>query len=712
MYLLAGIAGIILTVLFFVCVGNSCNIVLVVDKKSKYIIYANYTDANSFNELVKELEKNTEGLKKFSNSKKFNKYYAQQLAELGVDANSIVFENAMFKDYQVVVAKYAETSSIPSYITIDSLEQYKRKYNEATEKIKSLESELTKNNGKTQVLPKSNDEALKSKYESLLNEVKTKNKDLEEQLKKATSGKVDESVKEQLAAAEKLKKKIKDLEDDLEEARDNAEKFEKKLKNEEKEVHKLEDDVAKLNKEKTQLESDWKDAVEQLHDTEKELDLKMQSLLFVQEILSAKETNDESTKHLHGKVNAIRDFVKGDLHDTLTTTYNLNKDTAEYLYDSGLEKWVVTSKKSWIKGKTAVAFVGEFSAGKTSIVNRILSHDNPNIPLLPVSTKATTAIPTYISGGIKTEYQFVSKDNLLKRIEESTFKRVNKEVLDQVKGASSLIKYFVMTYRNPNLDNISILDTPGFSSNDKDDAERTVKVINECDALFWVFDVNAGTINRSTINLIKEELHKPLFIVINKIDTKANSEVDKVEQLIKKTLQEAGISISGVIRFSKNASIDELMKVIASVKRDTSDADYLDSVRNFMKKCCNEYEKLTTKAQQKVNELTSKSDGLVGQYNRAIQYMQSDCNSAAGIPRSGFFVDYKMTSSEFNRLVSLLNAISSSRCDALCDLYNKQMDVRQELQNAWNNHSEVRNKWKILDSSLDQFNRLVNNLKQ
>lgn len=597
----------------------------------------------------------------------------------------------------------------------EQVAKYKAELAEANEKVKSLEKELSKASkslasGKTEV----DEKALKAKYESLLNEVKTKNKDLEEQLKKATSGKVDESVKEQLAAAEKLKKKIKDLEDDLEEARDNAEKFEKKFKNEEKEVHKLEDDVAKLNKEKTQLESDWKDAVEQLHDTEKELDLKMQSLLFVQEILSAKETNDESTKHLHGKVNAIRDFVKGDLHDTLTTTYtyNLNKDTAEYLYDSGLKKWVVTSKKSWIKGKTAVAFVGEFSAGKTSIVNRILSHDNPNIPLLPVSTKATTAIPTYISGGIKTEYQFVSKDNLLKKIEESTFKRVNKEVLDQVKGASSLIKYFVMTYRNPNLDNISILDTPGFSSNDKDDAKRTVKVINECDALFWVFDVNAGTINRSTINLIKEELHKPLFIVINKIDTKANSEADKVEQLIKKTLQEACISISGVIRFSKNASIDELMKVIASVKRDTSDADYLDSVRNFMKKCCNEYEKLTTKAQQNVNELTSKSDGLVGQYNRAIQYMQSDCNSAERIPRSGFFVDYKMTSSEYNRLVSLLNAISSSRCDALRDLYKKQMDVRQELQNAWNNHSEVRNKWKMLDNSMEQFNRLVNNLKQ
>lgn len=75
--------------------------------------------------------------------------------------------------------------------------------------------------------------------------------------------------------------------------------------------------------------------------------------------------------------------------------------------------------------------------------------------------------------------------------------------MDQVKGVSSLIQYFVMTYRNTNLRGLSILDTPGFNSNDSEDAQRTIDVINECDALFWVFDVNSGTVNRSSISLIK-----------------------------------------------------------------------------------------------------------------------------------------------------------------------------------------------------------------
>ena len=159
----------------------------------------------------------------------------------------------------------------------------------------------------------------------------------------------------------------------------------------------------------------------------------------------------------------------------------------------------------------------------------------------------------------------MTPDNIQKNISEETFKRVNKEVLDQVKGVSSLIQYFVMTYKNTNLDNLSILDTPGFNSNDKEDAARTIGVINECDALFWVFDVNAGTVNRTSIQLIKENLHKPLYVVINKVDTKAETEVNKVEQLIRKTLRDSGISVQQFIRFSAKAPLNTIMDPIQRI---------------------------------------------------------------------------------------------------------------------------------------------------
>jgi len=212
-------------------------------------------------------------------------------------------------------------------------------------------------------------------------------------------------------------------------------------------------------------------------------------------------------------------------------------------------------------------------------VNRILSQDNPNIPQLPVSTKATTAIPTYIAGGSTVSYSFISGDGKRKTILKDTFKKVSKDILDQVKGASSLIKYFVMTYKNPNLNGLSILDTPGFNSNDNKDRERTIDVINECDALFWVFDVNAGTVNRSSISIIKERLNKPLYVVINKVDTKADSEVQKVENLIKKTLSDAGLQVQQFIKFSSKAPLASIMNPIKGVNKITTRDTLVSDVR-------------------------------------------------------------------------------------------------------------------------------------
>ena len=106
-----------------------------------------------------------------------------------------------------------------------------------------------------------------------------------------------------------------------------------------------------------------------------------------------------------------------------------------------------------------------------------------------------------------------------------------------------------MEYSNPNLKNLTILDTPGFSNN-KDDDNKTFEVINESDALFWVFDINAGEINRSSMDIIKKYLKKTLYIVINKVDTKSPGEIDKIEKHIIDTLKKNGIEYKDIIRFS------------------------------------------------------------------------------------------------------------------------------------------------------------------
>ena len=378
------------------------------------------------------------------------------------------------------------------------------------------------------------------------------------------------------------------------------------------------------------------------------------------------------------------------------------------------DQWASTKRKSWLDGKTTIAFVGEFSAGKTSIVNRILSQDDPSIPRLPVSTKATTAIPTYIAGGQTVSYSFISGDAKRKTILEETFKKVSKDVLDQVKGVSSLIKYFVMTYKNPNLDGLSILDTPGFNSNDSEDRERTIEVINECDALFWVFDVNAGTINRGSISTIKEKLNKPLYVVINKVDTKAVSEVQKVEDLIKQTLAEEGLKVEQFIRFSAKESLNTIMNPIKSINRDTKRDAFVTIVGEEIERIISTLNDNVKKYNKNYHEVCREMDEIDSALTDCLKELQSDCETAESIPQwveHIFSKDrFEMSASEGTSLKELLRQIANEKVFDIAKGFDVRVHKTTEAQEAWSNLSKAKNAYQNANKCYEQYKKISRNI--
>lgn len=558
-------------------------------------------------------------------------------------------------------------------------------------------------------------EVLKTKYESLLQESKNKVSELDSQLSLALNGKFDDVTKEKLAEVDSLKQKIKKLEGEIDDLEDDLDDEKKKFRKKNTECSELQDAIIAAQRESKQLKADVDSLKNELDDKIQVLNLKEESLSFVQEVLSAKEASDDSTQQLYSQVSDVVDFIRVDLRDNVKEIYNIEQDFDDSAFGYGLFGWAARRKKSWISGKTSIAFVGEFSAGKTSIVNRILSQDDPSVPLLPVSTKATTAIPTYISGAPGALYQFVTPDNSLKCISEDTFKKVNKEVLDQIHGVSSLIKYFVMGYKNPNLDNLSILDTPGFNSNDPEDADRTIEVINECDALFWVFDVNAGTVNRSSLNLIKENLTKPLYIVINKVDTKPVSEVDKVEKLITGTLQSAEINFEKIIRFSSKAPLSDIMDPISQINRDTNQDNYLADLKDVIAQWVKELNDNVLEQKRNSDSLSKKIDSICDKYNKANAALGNDCEAAADIPqyKSGFLgigEGYKMNSDQYNNMINILNRICTTRVNTCVDLFNEMMNVAMEYSSAYDSHLKAKANWQLLNESYEKLNRITKGL--
>ena len=583
-----------------------------------------------------------------------------------------------------------------------------KQLSEARAKIQELEQALdnAKNTGK------SDDAQLKeqkAKYEALLAEANAQIKKLDEQLACALEGKVDSSIESQLAQVDSLKKKIKDLEDDLEEVQDDADDYKKKWKKWQDDTESLQEEVSKLNTTNSQLTGELEATKNELSEKKEELDLKIKSLSFVQEILTANETKNASLDKLNDKVDDVTDYVLNDFRDCVTSLFQ-KIDYWDYIFGWGLGYWNAVARKSWIQGKTTIAFVGEFSAGKTSIVNRVLSQDQPDVALLPVSAKATTAIPTYITGGPGASYNFVSADNTLKTIREKTFKEVSKEILGQIDGISSLIKYFVMQYKNPFLDKISILDTPGFNSNDPKDAERTVEVINECDALFWVVDVNAGTVNRSSLKLIHENLQKPLYVVINQIDTKSKPEVDKVQQLIEKHFTDEGIEVKGYVRFSKKEPLNVIMDAINSVPQNTND-DYIHELEGFIPELLKVYEKDVKEASSISDEKDATAENIKNRFIQIARKTQEKCIEAQGIPHmtDRLFLDniFKMSLQEGKRLINLLNQIADNEIVNLAGAFDDYFEAAQEVQQAYANLAEAKYNYQRIDECTTQLKKRI-----
>ena len=599
------------------------------------------------------------------------------------------------EDVNVLTKKYS--------VLEDKYQELEQKYNEQLQhdKTSAANEEIQKLNGEIVLL--------KEKNAQILADTEVHVKSLEKQLSESLNGHVDNAVASQLEEAQKLKKKISDLEEEIEDYEDDIANLQKKLRSKTSENTELQVAAEKSAHKLKELNGQYELVEHELESQKKENKEITEALAFVTEVLTASSVSDGKSKALFENVDALVNYIKEDLRDC--TKDELDKS----FFGADLESWAINKKKSWLQGKTTIALVGEFSAGKTSIVNRILSLDNPNIPLLPVSTKATTAIPTYITGGVGTLFMFVAPNNEQKSISEKTFKRVNKEVLDRIDGMSSLIKYFVMTYQNPNLNNLSILDTPGFNSNDKEDAERTIEVINECDALFWVVDVNSGTVNRSSLKLIKNHLKKPLYVVINKVDTKAKSEVDSVERLIKKTFKEEGVEVKGFIHFSAKANIDCIMNVIKGVERNNTKDSYLDNLNEALKVLKKNKHKEVKEAEKTCKALMNSCESITDKFYEAIQELHNDCELASEIPHYEEHLfrkdNYEMSQEEYENLCDVLQLICDNDCQSLANIYEEYGDEVANLNDAWNRYSEVDIAFKDFENCYEAFGKKCKRIK-
>ena len=552
-------------------------------------------------------------------------------------------------------------------------------------------------------------EELEDKLKRDLKREAEKTKDAEEQVRPSSAPQADSAlqtkVEELTARLARTKKALEKAEEENEEL---EEELKRDLKREAKKAEEAKEQVRKLEKDRSSLEKEKEKLNNELTATKERANCRGEALSFVREVLTAQVTSERS--ELEQKVEEIVSFIHSDeCRAYITLTDEGERD---------LSMWQSECAKSWIQGKVKVAFIGEFSAGKTSIVNRLLQDGDPHAIQLPVSSKATTAIPTYISGrkgGGKATYRFYTPDSILKEISEDTFRRVSKEVLEEVGGVSSMIKYFVMAYANKGLERLSILDTPGFSSQDKEDEQRTMEVINECDALFWVVDVNNGQLNSRSIRVIRQYLHKPLYIIINKVDTKSPSEVKQAEQAIRATCSKEKLEVKGFIYMGMKTSLDELHQVFSTLGSSSS-LGLLDAISQRIQELRDEQMVIKKGYDDKLHQYHQELSELETTFSDNLDTVVELAEEAVEIPHFETHIFssncYEMDALEYKELEEKLTVLSKHAPGILKENLDGIKQAVSNIKSAEKEAKGYRSKLADLEGLQNRFTQLRKQIDQ
>lgn len=212
-------------------------------------------------------------------------------------------------------------------------------------------------------------------------------------------------------------------------------------------------------------------------------------------------------------------------------------------------------EKSNDSAELILPLVGEFSAGKTTLINALT-----DCKKLETATQPTTATIYEIHFGCDQSYAIVLTSNGERKKVDDIASLKNETLGDAV-----VVNIFD-TSKKVSASTI-LVDTPGLSSPNPLHRQTLVDFLPQADAILLVTDVNQQ-ITRSLTDFIKtmKLAKRPIFLVITKCDTKSESELEAVKKYISENCE---LSVELVACVS--ASIDnlnELYNLLDKIQKD------------------------------------------------------------------------------------------------------------------------------------------------
>ncbi|MFC0271672.1 dynamin family protein [Metabacillus herbersteinensis] len=187
------------------------------------------------------------------------------------------------------------------------------------------------------------------------------------------------------------------------------------------------------------------------------------------------------------------------------------------------------------KEKKYIAFAGHFSAGKSTMINKLLGEQ-----ILPTSPIPTSANIVMLEKG--------SKNVQLQTSSGEVFQLEGDYSVDEIKefckqGDDIERVHIINTYKNLSA-GIVIMDTPGIDSTDAAHRLSTESMLHIADVIFYVTDYNHVQ-SEENLSFIKEmrQRGKTVYLIVNQIDKHRSEEMSfqQYKQQIQSTFEEYGL---------------------------------------------------------------------------------------------------------------------------------------------------------------------------
>lgn len=200
--------------------------------------------------------------------------------------------------------------------------------------------------------------------------------------------------------------------------------------------------------------------------------------------------------------------------------------------------------------------VGEFDAGKTSLINALLDSERK----LEIGFEPTTATLFEIHfGADRNHAQIIQEDGTVQEIEDfSSIK--NSDIKD-----SLVVNVFDTSTKVPS--NIILVDTPGLSSPVAQHRQVLVDFLPNADGVLLVVDINAQ-LTRSLTEFISSMVlaKRPVFMVLTKCDTKSKQDVQATAA---KLSRESGLPLQQIVSVSASTeNTQEMQALLASIHKE------------------------------------------------------------------------------------------------------------------------------------------------